>query len=219
MRTIRNKTFGILATTLLLFIATSPLWTVLLLREQASLIVNDSLQELSTSSLIKISMSDGFFEMANVLASSDPKFRIEKLAEIDRKTGEVDLLFKQYEATLENSEDRERYARLVKQRAAFHQTRQQTVELVQAEKRDEAIRLYNQTGLAQFHDYMDTIDEIVKDNITEARDRGDVISKLCRRLLFLQGGLVIFFAIYAFFVPMITVLERLSTPGSTSGDI
>ncbi len=209
----RNTTLGTIAAVLLLGVATSPLWTVLLVKRQAVSIVNDSLRGLTASSLAAINIADGFLEMAIVITTSDPAVREKNLVEILRITAVTDGLLKSYESSIDEVQEREIFERLREKRAEFRQTRQRTINLLHEGKRDEAVLLYNQTGLAQFFAYKEAADLLVRYKVEEARTRGGQILQLCKVLLILQGVLLVFFFVYAFFVPLVTFFEKFSASG------
>ena len=80
---------GTLAGIGLLVIATSPFLTVVLIKRQASQIVNDTLVGLTSSGLANINISEGFVETALAIAAVDPAVRdmqVGHVAEMVRNT-------------------------------------------------------------------------------------------------------------------------------------
>lgn len=215
----RDTSIGVLAAVILLLVATSPFWAVMVIRQQATRIVDDSLRGLAASSLATVTMSDGFLEMALALATTDPAVRAKQFEQVDKLTVSTDASLKLYETSVDNAREREDFQRLVEARSEFRQTRQQVIEMLSSGKRDEAVKFYNRVGLPQFVAYKDAINRLVQHNADEARERGTTILRLCNVLLILQGILLVFFFIYAFFVPLVTLYEKLTTTSNSVKDL
>ena len=208
---VRNTVLTGIAAVILLILATSPFWTLVLVKREASAIVNDSLRSLVASSLANINISDGFMELTVALTTNDASVQEVNLQKIGDLTIQTTDLLKKYEESLADSKDRANFDRLVQRRAAFNSTRQKIIEFLKLGKRDDAVSLFNQKGLGEFREYKQAVDETVRADVDEARLRGSQILKLCNTLMIFQGILLLFFCIYAFLVPMLTLLERLIT--------
>ncbi|HKS36972.1 MAG TPA: hypothetical protein VJW76_07275, partial [Verrucomicrobiae bacterium] len=63
---------------------------------------------------------------------------------------------------------------------------------------------------AQSQAYLEALDRVFQYNVNEARRRGVQIVRLCNVFMIAQAVLLVFFFIYAFYVPLIALLERLT---------
>jgi hypothetical protein len=217
--TLQKTTIGTVAGVILLVVATSPLWTILLVKRQAGRIVNESLHGLASSSLAGVNITDGFVELSTALATTDPAIREDNISRISVVSNQTDAQLKSFEATISDPETQAHYGELTKRRAVYRQTRAQVFELLRQGKPTDALKLYQGAGLAEFTAYKAAIDALVKHEATEAGRRGAEIIRLCNYLLILQGVLLVFFIIYAFFVPLVTFYERSVTQGDKLTDI
>jgi hypothetical protein len=195
----------------LLLLATSPLWTAILVKRQAFLIVNDSLHSLTASSLANINVSDGFLEMTIALSTNDPVVRDANLEKIVELTNQTSTILSNYARMTTNQEERSNYEWLIQQRSIFNKTRQKTIDLLVQGKREDAVQLFSQVALKEFQEYKEAVNRVVRANVNEAGSRGKQILRLCNNLMIFQGVLLVFFCIYAFLAPMLTVLDKIVT--------
>jgi hypothetical protein len=207
----QTTTIGSVAGVLLLAVATSPFWTVLLVKRHAEQIVNNNLHSLASSSLAGVDITDGFVEITLAIATTDRAVREEKISEIDAVSRRIDSQLKAYAETIRNEWDQARYDDLLRSRQAYRQTRARVLELLQQDRHDEAVRLFQEVALGEFVSYKNSIDLLVKQAASEAAGQGREIVRLCNYLLLLQGVLLVFFFIYAFFVPLVTLFEKIVT--------
>jgi hypothetical protein len=208
---IKNNTVIVITAIVLLLLSTSPLWTAILIKRQALLVVEDSLHNLIASTLANINVSDGFLEMTVALSTSDQKVRNENLIRITELMNKTSLILHTYGKTIKDPEERRNYEKLLQKRSIFNLTRQKAIDLLVQEKHEEAIQVFNQEVLKEFHEYKDAVNRIVHDNVNEAGRRGRQILQLCNFLMIFQGVILVFFSIYAFVVPMLTVLDKVVT--------
>ncbi len=218
-RGFRETTFGVSVAVLLLIIATSPFWAVMVIRQKAVQIVDDSLSGLAASSLASVSMSDGFMELSLAFATKDPVGRTRQFEQIKKVTLATDEALRQYEQSVNDPQEREDLNQLVRARGEFRHTRELVIRLLGENRDAEAAAEFNNVGLQQFVAYKAAINRLVQHNAEEARNRGTTIRQLCTLLLFLQGILLVFFVIYAFLVPMVALFERYGTGSEVVRDI
>jgi chemoreceptor-like protein with four helix bundle sensory module len=206
----QRTALGTFAVVLLLVIATSPFTTVLLVKRQASRIVYETLPGLTTSGLAEISISEGFLDTSLAFAATNEADRQRFLARMAERSRNADVQLQTYEAAISNPADRENYDRLRQRRSEWRQTRQKMMELLGQGNREQALRLYNTEGLIQSQAYLEALDRIFQYNVNEARMRGAQILRLCNIFMIVQAVLLCFFFVYAFYVPLIALLERLT---------
>jgi hypothetical protein len=207
---IQRTALGTLAIVLLLAIATSPFSTILLVKRQASRIVYQTLPGLTTSGLAEISISEGFLDTSLAFAADNETDRQRFLARLAERSRNADAQLQTYQAAIDDPTDRENYDHLVQRRADWRQTRQRMMELLSQGNREQALHLYNTEGLIQSQAYLGALDRIFQYNVNKARMRGAQIVRLCNVFMVVQAVLLCFFFIYAFYVPLITFLERLT---------
>jgi len=206
----RRTALGTLAVVLLLVIATSPFTTALLVKQQASRIVYETLPGLTTSGLAEISVSEGFLDASLAFAASNETDRQRFFARMSERSRNADAQLQTYEAAIRHPTDRQNYNRLIQRRAEWRQTRQKMMELLSQGNREQALHLYNSEGLAQSQAYLEALDHLFHYNVNVARMRGVQIVRFCNVFMVVQSVLLIFFFIYAFYVPLIALLERLT---------
>ena len=200
-------------------LATSPFWTIILVKRHAGLIVNDSLHGLTSSSQAGAIISDGFVEFTLALATSDRVTRDHCISQIEEISRNVDAQLKLYEGAIDNPQEVGNYKELVDSRMVYRKTRKQVLELLQQGKQSEAVQLYQGAGLKEFVAYKAAIDRVMEYAAAEATKRGQDIIHLCNVLMILQGLLLVFFFIYAFYVPLVTYFERTVTRSDRISDI
>lgn len=209
-RAFKQSLWTFLAIVVLLLVATSPFSTVLLVKWHASRIVNDTMAGLSSSGTAHSNIAEGFVETAILIASTNAVERQQLFAEVTKLSQSTDLNLREYEKSITAPAERAAYDELIRHRQEFRRTRQRVVELLNENRRDDAVKLYYQEALPQFRTYMQSMDRIITSGANEARLRGNQILRLCNIMMVLQGILLLFFFVYAFFVPLAAVLEKLS---------
>jgi len=203
---------GGLGLVLLLLIATSPLTTALLIKRQAHQLVNDTLVGLVSSGQADINISKGFLETMFAIQTTNESVRQQFISEISELSAQTDGELKRYETSIFDQTDAANYQRLVESRAKFREVRESVIALLEENKRREARILYRKEGLPRFRSHLEAIDTMLQYNLSQAKERGESITRLCNISLAVQLALVAFFFIYAFFVPLVALLERLTRP-------
>ncbi len=219
MGTLRLTAWGTLAVVILLAVATSPFWTVMFIRQQATRMVDDSLVGLTTSGLANLSIAESFLETSLVVSTTDPATRDRNLEQITAIMHRTDQQLDAYRVAIDDATDRQNYEQLLERRAQFRETRGKVFELLKQGKRDEALQLYNSKGLQEFHRYLEALDRLVQYNVDDAKAAGEKVTRWCNFLLIIQGVLVVFFFVYAFYVPLLAFLERVTTRQDVVEDI
>jgi hypothetical protein len=217
-RNLQSTTIGGVAGVILLAVATSPFWTVLVVKRHAEQIINDSLHGLTSSSLAGVNITDGFVEFSMALATTEPAVRDENIRQIAEASRRTDRQLQAYEATIKEPQQQSYYRELVESRKTYRQTRARVIELLQHGRNAEALQLHQGKGLGEFVAYKTAVDRLVQQAATEAGRRGHDILRLCNYVLALQGVLLVFFFVYAFFIPLVTFYERIVTRGDPVAD-
>jgi len=207
----QNRVLGFGSALLLLAVATSPFWTVMIIKRHADRVVNDALPSLISSNLVSVSIAEAFLETSLAIATRDVASRNANLLRIDEQSKKTDSELIAYAALISDPKVQQYYERLVGDRRVYRATRDAVVDLLNQGKHDEAVRLFHAKGLEQFKTYAAALNHLVEYNITEARQRGRQIQRWCNFLLIAQGLLLVYFFVYGFFVPLLAVLERLTT--------
>lgn len=207
---VKRTTLSALALVILLLIATSPFWTILLIRQNALSITNDEIPGLITCSMVNLGASEGFLELGIAVHTTDESVRQQCLNRIGISTHKVDLELEAHRATLTSQAERNIYENLVQSRAAFRETRRKVIDLIQTGKSEEAVPLFHGVCATQFEAYLTSLKAVVEKNVADTKARGVEIFRLCNIFLLIQTILVVFFLIYAFFVPFIAILEKLT---------
>jgi Four helix bundle sensory module for signal transduction len=193
----------------LLLIVTSPVTTVWLIRHEATRIVSDSLQGLTTSSLATMNVSEGFLE--TVLAVHSGQVDAETLvSRLEASTRLVDEQYMAHRETLGGVTEIRAFERMLEARKEYRATRQQVISLIREGKSAEASDLFKSRCVNDFQDYADALGLVVERNANEAKSRGEQIILLCHVLMIVQVLLLGFFFIYGFFVPLTALWERLT---------
>ncbi len=103
---VKSKALGLVAAIVLLTIATSPLTTILLIRWQASQIVNDSLLGVTESGLVSINSLEGLRDIESAISSPN-QAELRKIEdEIAERRHDADSLWSRYETGIKDSTDR-----------------------------------------------------------------------------------------------------------------
>lgn len=195
---------------ILLAIATSPFTSMFVVRRLASEIVTDSLTGLTLSSEITLNISDGFLETSlamNAPGAAERKIYIER---IETKTAGTDARLKAYEKEISNADERIAFDQLVRSRAEYRRARDELFKLLDQGERGRAEELFKGRCMPLFTAYLQAVERLVNFNIHESTHRGAHIVGVANNFLIIQGLLLIFFSIYACFVPALTFYERLS---------
>lgn len=206
---VRRAVLTVLAAVVLLVIATSPFWTAILIKWQAKRIVEDTMVGLTTSGRANLNIAEGFVETWVAINATEQGQRQAAVDQIAKLSAVTDQQLASYRSTIVDPVDRRNLDNLVQSRATFRATRQRVIDLLNEGKRDEAVSLFQKQGLPEFQTYMGALNPILQYNVDEAKERGTQILHLCNVIMVVQGLLVIFFFIYAFFVPLTLVLEKL----------
>lgn len=213
MKSSATKRFIFIAAVLLLLvIVTSPVTMIWLIERQATRIVADSLQGLTTSSLATLSVSEGFLETSAAVNDPDPDHRRASLERLSNTTVQADTQYEAHKPTLLSPGESRLFDRMMRSRNEYRETRNQIVSLLRENKSREARELFQNKCVTQFGVYTHDLGDVVEYNAAEARSRGREITHLCYVLLGIQILLLGFFFVYGFFVPLTAFLERLSRP-------
>ncbi len=207
---VKRIALGAFALVSLLVISTSPLTAAWLIKSRASKIVNGRLPGLASSSLANINVSEGFVQLARSVHSADVPAQKRSLARLAETTQAVDRHYEVHRATLQTAEEREAFEQVMRRRAAYREVRQAVVALVEQGKGNEARRLFDDDCVPKFQAYLAALGGIVDHHAGEARMDGDRILRLCQIILVVQVALLLFFFVYAFFVPFVTFMEKLN---------
>jgi hypothetical protein len=199
-----------IAAVILLAIATSPFTTMFVVRRLASGIVNDSLTGLTLSSEMTLNISDGFLETSLAMNASSPAERKIYIERVEKKVKETDQRLQSYEREISNAEERMAFDHLVSSWLAYRKSRDEIFKLLDQGQQQPAEDLFRKQGMPLFNEYLRALEGLVNFNIHESTERGARIVHLANQFLVIQGILLIFFCIYAFFVPALTFYERLS---------
>lgn len=201
--------FAAIAVLVLLAIVTSPVVAIWMIRQDANRIVSDSLQGLATSSLATMQVSEGFLETSRAVNGSGLKGP-ELAAWLTESSRIVDSEYATHQQTLMTPVERSSFDLLTARKNDYRATRRAVVDLLIAEKPQEANALFETQCVEKFHAYAGALGDLVRHNASEAREQGSEIIRLCHILLVIQGLLLLFFFVYGFFVPLTAFLERLS---------
>ncbi|WP_193214540.1 MCP four helix bundle domain-containing protein [Luteolibacter marinus] len=194
---------------LLLLIVTSPVTMIWLIKQEASGIMSDSLQGLTTSSLATMHVSEGFLDTALAVNSGNVKAD-ELLAQLEETTRQADEQYQGHRETLRTDAERRSFDRVAECRNAYRSSRKQVIELLGAGKKTEADAFFESDCVVKFQTYAEALGDLVEHNAIDARARGAEIIRLCYILLGVQLLLLAFFFVYGFFVPLTAILERLT---------
>lgn len=208
-----------LAAFILLAVATSPFWTLLIIRGHASRITNDTLPSLIATSLASASISVAFLETTLAVATEDSASQGRYLAQLVAQTRKTDEELNAYATLIDDASDRRYYDRLLDHRRQYRATRDAVIVLLNEGKRAEAMRLFHETGLAQFKAYITALNQLREHTIAEAGQRSRQIMGWCYFLLVVQGALLVYFFVYGFFVPLVAVLEKITARSRYVEDI
>lgn len=196
---------------LLLAVATSPFTGGILIKREASLIVDDTLAGLQSSGETMLNVSSSFAQTLEVLHAENESQRRQLLQQIEKNTLEVDGFLHGYATSVTDQEDQANLRRLVDRRKLYRGTRSEVLALAVQGSLQQAQQLFKAKLLPQYRDYAQALDTVVRYNIDQAKHRGARITRFCSLFQYIQGALLIFFAIYAFFVPLLMFLDRLRT--------
>jgi hypothetical protein len=205
----RNRLYLVAAVLALLLIVTSPVTTVWLIRREATMIVSDSLQGLTTSSLATMNVSEGFLQTA-LAVNGGAVDKDGLVARIEETSREVDKQYEGHRETLDEEGERQAFDRMLEARREYRATRQAVIGLLGEGRTEEAAKLFEGTCVRQFQAYADALGVVVEHNAAEAKARGEEIIRMCHVLMIIQMLLLVFFFIYGFFVPLTAVWERLT---------
>ena len=206
----RKLIISALASIILLFVVSSPVTTIWLIKWQADRIVSDSLRGLTASSLAGMNVSEGFLELALALNATNTTEMHRHLEGIQVTGKKVDAQYEEYQTTLNSPAESAAFAHLVTCRKAYRESRHYAIQLLEQGKKGAAMQLFQNECMPKFQAYEDSLSFILQSNVVEAGEKGHSIMRLCYFVLGLQVVLFGFFFIYAFFVPLVALLERLT---------
>jgi hypothetical protein len=207
---LRRIVLATIAGIILLAIATSPFTSMFVVRRLASEIVNDSLTGLTLSSEITLNISDGFLETSLAMNSLSGVERRIYVQRIEKKTANTDARLKAYEKEISNAHERLAFDQLVSSRREYRAVRDEILKLLDREERGKAEELFRGRCTPLFNTYLQAVERLVNFNIHDSTERGAHIVRVANNFLIVQGLLLVFFCVYAFFVPALTFYERMS---------
>lgn len=201
---------GCIAVLVLSLIATSPVTTIWLIRRQAAEIVSGSLQGLASSSMASVNVSEGFLQIAQAV-STGPDSKVPELStQLEDSSRKVDAQYEAYKATIDSAEESGAFNRMLQLRQTYRESRKAVLQLLEQGRQDQARAVFQQDCVAKFRAYSDSLSAIIQSSVRDATLRGARIVQSCQMLLVLQVVLVGFFIVYGFFVPLVTLLEKLT---------
>lgn len=207
---LRRAVMTSIAAVILLAIATSPFTTMFIVRRLAAGIVNDSLTGLTLSSEMTLNISDGFLETSLAMNATSPAERKIYIDRVEKKVKETDERLRTYEHEISNGEERMAFDHLTRSRLEYRKIRNEMFRLLDQGQHPQAEELFRKQGMPLYNEYLRSLETLVNFNIHESTERGARIVHLANQFLVIQGILLVFFCVYAFFVPALTFYERLS---------
>lgn len=208
---LRREILAVPVILILLAVATSPFTGGILIKREASLIVDDTLAGLQSSGETMLNVSSSFVQTLDALHSDNESQRRQLLQQIEKNSQEVDSFLQGYATSVTDREDQENLKQLVERRKRYRATRSEVLGLAVQGNLPLARQLFQSRLLPQYRDYAQALDTVVRYNIDQAKQRGARITRFCSLFQNIQGALLIFFAIYAFLVPLLMFLDRMRT--------
>lgn len=201
---------------LLLTVATSPFTAVLLIKREASAIVDDTMAGLQAAGAAQLAMTQSFTDTISALSATNREIQQRLLRDISERTAKVDARLKDYSRGVRGLEEQAMFNRVVESRKHYRETRSKVLAMAAEGRLSEARSIFDATMIHEYREYADALGKVVSANLAEADLRGSRIMKVCTTLQFVEGLLLVFFVLYAFFVPAALLLERLQARGRVS---
>ena len=188
MRTIISIPRLALAGLILLLIAAPGFFTIGYLKKQARAITEDTLPGLSFAGAANANLAQAFNRTLMLLLCDDLQERAKLSKEIEDFSQKTTAYLESYRRSIFTHEDRTQFNILLDQRAQYLRIREKTVALADANKRSEAIALYNSELLPAYQRYKEAGDKLFCYNAKQGQSRAHAIITGFTITEFLIGG-------------------------------
>ncbi len=168
------------------------------LKNQAQQIVNDTLPGLSYAGEANASMAKAFNRTLLLVLTDNAKRRDQLQKEIDSLTQVTSERLDAYKKQIYTREDQALFDKVMERRAKYLAIRDRATALVESNRRQEGIAVYEAELLPVYDQYNEAVDNLLGYNTREGASRGQTIMTVCTVTEFAVAGIAILLFVFGF---------------------
>jgi methyl-accepting chemotaxis protein len=166
------------------------------LKQEASLIVRDTLPSLSYAGEANTSASGAFNRTLTFLLAENAEQRAQFRKDIASRNQATSRSLEAYKREPFSSGEQALYDQVLKRRTEYLQLRERIFELADRNQRTQAIDLCNRELIPAYTQYRDSLTQLFEFNVREGQHRGETIMRVCTITQWVVAGIgVLIFAI------------------------
>jgi CHASE3 domain sensor protein len=205
MRRLRRLKPVIIGVVVLLAIGGTGFFMVWRLHSDATSIVGDTLPGLVYAGQINSELSENFARALLVINSDSPEERVLYLKKISEGTARVNESIDRYRPTIFEKEEGDLFDRFVTVRGNYRAIRQRVFDLVEKDKRKEALQLFASELLPAYAAQKEAGEALFDYNVRQGQSRGARIESACRTTEWIMAILCAGIFLGGFFTPFIAI--------------
>jgi glycosyltransferase involved in cell wall biosynthesis len=180
----------------LLLIGTLGFLSLSHLKQEASLIVRDTLPNLSYAGEAIAGASSAFNRTLMFLVSEDGEQRVQFRKDVEARNEATTRFLEDYQRVVNSSVEQTLFEQVLKRRADYLHLRDRVFELADNNQRTQAIEVCNRDLFPIYRDYRDSLNQLFEFDVRQGRARGETIMRVCTITQWMVAGIgVLIFAI------------------------
>ena len=192
---------GLMATALaLLLVGALGFLSVGHLKQQAGLIVGDTMPSLSTAGEAIAGASSGFNRTLMFLVTENAGQHAQFRQEVETRNQTTARFLKEYQRVVNSPVERVLFEQVLKQRVEYLRLRQGVFKLADRNQRAEAIDLCNRELFPSYLQYRESLNQLFEFNVRQGRERGETIMRVCTITQWVVAGIGIFIFVLGFLI-------------------
>jgi glycosyltransferase involved in cell wall biosynthesis len=170
------------------------------LKQEAGLIVGDTLPSLSTAGEAIATASSAFNRTVMFLATENAEQRAEFRKDIESRNQATTHFLEDYQRAPFGPGEQALFLEVMKRRGHYLQVRGKVFELADRNQRTEAIDVCNHELFPVYREYRDALNQLFEFNVREGRSRGETIMRGCTITQWVVAGIGIFIFALGFLI-------------------
>ena len=170
------------------------------LKQEAGLIVRDTLPGLSSAGEAMAGASSAFNRTLMFLVTEDAEQRAQFRKDVETRNQATTRFLKAYQEVAFTPSERVLFEQVMKRRADYLQLRERVFELADRNQRAQAIAVCNREVFPAYRDYRDSLNQLFEHNVRQGRTRGETIMHVCTITQWVVAGIGVFIFAIGFLI-------------------
>jgi hypothetical protein len=170
------------------------------LKQEASLIVRDTLPGLSSAGEAIAGASSAFNRTLMFLVTENAEQRAQFRKDVESRNQTTSRFLEDYRRVPFSPGEQALFEQVMKRRADYLRLRERVFELADRNQRTQAIEVCNRDLFPVYRDYRDSLNQLFEFNVRQGRTRGETIMRVCTITQWVVAGIGVFIFAIGFLV-------------------